>query len=141
MQFFEGETSLYRGFGLVVTNQRVISEDSELQSVTIDCLGMCEYEMKDKPWMWMLGALLLVAGGVIYANNNPNGGFIGAAIGAALIVAFFLTKDSVLRIYAGGSWIDVAIKGHRAEELEEAIRVMQKAHLDFVLPARTKLPA
>lgn len=139
MQLFDGETSVYRGFGLVVTNRRVIYEAGELRTATIDCLGMCRYEIITKLWTLILGAVALLAGFVLIVNNNP-GGFVPIAIGVALVIAYFVTKRSVLRIYAGQSFIEIEIKGHRAEELEEAINFMQRAHLEFLSQKTAEAP-
>ncbi len=141
MDFFNGETSRYRKFDLVVTTHRLIldkKQQNQLQAVTLDCLGMCEYTMKTKPWLIAVGALAAAAGIGILVNDN-NGGWAAIVIGAVCIAAYFLTKKAVVKIHADGSSIDIETARHREDELEEAINVMQRAHIEYVY--KTSVPA
>ena len=135
MDLLSGEAVIYRGFGLVVTNQRLIfqSEGSvDLRTATIDCVGLCRYSTHQKLWALVLGVLFVLVGiGVLLRDSNSAGvGFV--FIGLLLIGLYFITKRSELRIYAGGSLIPITITGHHADELQDAINAIQKSHLDFV---------
>ena len=140
MKFFDEEKSLYNDHNLVVTTHRVIFHlgGADVQAVTLDQLGMCTYTRVDNPW-WIAGGAIVALAGVGIITNGYGAGLVLIVLGAALIATFFLTRKSMLIIRAGGFVIRAPASGDRAKELEEAINIMQHAHLEFF--AKVSVPA
>lgn len=147
MRLLNGETVAVKSpSGVVmVTNQRVVLEyqftgDSGLTSIPLESLDSCQFSRTSKPILLILSIVafaltLFVAVGMEY-QSSVRVGIVPFAAGVVLLILYFRSRQTLLRILSARSEIELA--GFTHETASEFILMIDwaKTSRTAVLAAR-----
>lgn len=108
------EKVLYKsdGYSLVLTTHRIRHDrGSEVTSIMLEELRSCEMLYTSKLRFLIIGALLVLIGLGGIAKAQGDIFWLGLIIGLFLIMAYFLSRKSVLQLCSGGAAITYGIDG------------------------------
>ncbi|GAB4288987.1 MAG: hypothetical protein Kow0090_01490 [Myxococcota bacterium] len=138
MEFLAGEFKIGEfansGSRLVVTNFRVYKEliswrkRVEFFSIPLEQLDGLEKHILSKPALLLFGLVIGGAGGLLY-TNRPDGALGLLALGAILVLSFFLSRKQGVAMYAGRCTI--YFRGNNTQ-LEKIIQTIEKTRWERI---------
>jgi len=130
MTLLENEVILDSLASVQLTNYRITKEygKSYKLSIFLEKISSIEAAYKSKPYLILIGILLIIIGLYLANDNIQEFGIFSVIVGIVLIIAYFRTRKNILRVSPdGGTNLDLAVKGVSNERVEEFITNIQRA--------------
>jgi len=105
------------------------SGHSRLVGITLDAVASCGLVTKSAPILLVLGAIAGALGLALLSQRSEAPGLLLTAVGVALVIAYVVSRSSVLAVASAGETISVAIKGMNRDSIAEFVETLEQAKL------------
>ena len=115
-----------------LTNYRITDESGKFYKISIflEKISSIEAIYKDKPFLILLGILLIPFGLVVIREDFDVFGILAIIIGIGLIIYYFLSRKHIVIISSdGGRSIKITVTGISPNTIEDYITKIQAAKL------------
>ena len=116
---------------------------STLRSALLSQVDLCATESFSHPLLLVLGAIFVLGGvGTFLASHSDDaqmGAFGSIALGALVVIGYFMTRRNVITIHAGGGTIREAVSGKGTDAALAFVLAVEAAKKGY--DARDDAPA